>query len=100
MANGIPVVASRIGGLPYTVTDGVTGLLCEPSNPSDLARQIARLLDDQPLRREMGLPRRKRFEEDFLWETVIERHFRLLLGSGTAKANEGSERREAKKSGI
>ena len=46
MASGIPVVASRIGGLPYTVTDGVTGLLCEPGDPVDLARQIARLLDD------------------------------------------------------
>ena len=37
MASGIPVVASRIGGLPYTVTDGVTGLLCEPGDPVDLA---------------------------------------------------------------
>jgi hypothetical protein len=27
------VIASRIGGLPYTVTDGVTGLLCEPGDP-------------------------------------------------------------------
>ena len=80
MASGIPVVASRIGGLPYTVTDGITGLLCEPSDPVDLARQIARLLDDQPLRRQMGLAGRKRFEQDFVWETVIERHFRPLLG--------------------
>ena len=96
MASGIPVIASRIGGLPYTVTDGVTGLLCEPSDPVDLARQINRLLDDQPLRRRMGLAGRKRFEQDFLWETVIERHFRPLLGSPTAK---GTGRREAKNSG-
>ena len=79
MASGIPVVASRIGGLPYTVTDGVTGLLCEPGDPADLARQIARLLDDPELRRRMGLAGRKRFEEEFLWETVIDRYFRPLL---------------------
>jgi glycosyltransferase involved in cell wall biosynthesis len=79
MASGIPVVASRIGGLPYTVTDGVTGLLCEPSNPSDLARQIERLLDNQPLRRQMGLAGRKRFEEDFRWGNVIDRYFRPML---------------------
>ena len=46
MASGIPVIASRIGGLPYTVSDGLTGLLFEPGDPADLARQIARLLDD------------------------------------------------------
>ena len=46
MAAGRPVVASRIGGLPYTVTDGLTGLLFEPGNPLDLAEKIGRLLDD------------------------------------------------------
>jgi glycosyltransferase involved in cell wall biosynthesis len=97
MASGIPVVASRIGGLPYTVTDGVTGLLCEPGDPIDLARQIARLFDDRPLRRQMGLAGRKRFDEDFTWEKVIDRHFRPLLGSPTAK---GSEQREMKNLGI
>ncbi len=79
MAAGIPVVASRIGGLPYTVTDGVTGLLCDPGDPADLARKIATLLDDPSLRRRMGLAGRKRFEDDFTWETVIERYWRPLL---------------------
>ena len=79
MAAGIPVIASRIGGLPYTVNDGVTGLLCEPGNPTDLAEKIARLLDDPPLRRQMGLAGRRRFEEDFTWEKVIEKYWRPLL---------------------
>jgi glycosyltransferase involved in cell wall biosynthesis len=79
MASGIPVIASRIGGLPYTVTDGVTGLLFEPGNPVDLAAKIARLLDDAPLRRQMGLAGRKRFEEDFTWEVVIDRYWKPLL---------------------
>jgi glycosyltransferase involved in cell wall biosynthesis len=60
-ASGIPVIASRIGGLPYTVTDGVTGLLFEPGDPIDLARKIARLHDDPELRQRMGLAGRKRF---------------------------------------
>ena len=79
MASGIPVVASRIGGLPYTVTDGVTGLLCAPGDPADLSQKIGRLLDDPDLRRRMGLAGRKRFEEEFVWEDVIERYFRPLL---------------------
>ena len=85
MASGVPVIASQIGGLPYTVTDGATGLLFEPGDPADLAQKIARLLDDKALLRRMGLAGRKRFEQDFMWETVIERYFRRVLGSPTAK---------------
>ena len=79
MAAGRPVIASRIGGLPYTVSDGLTGLLFEPGNPWDLAEKIARLLDDPGLRREMGLAGRRRFEEEFMWLDVIKRYWRPLL---------------------
>jgi glycosyltransferase involved in cell wall biosynthesis len=81
MASGLPVVGSRIGGLPATIADGVTGLLFEPGDPEDLARKLATLLDDPELRRRMGLAGRRRFEEDFTWETVIERHYRPLLSA-------------------
>jgi glycosyltransferase involved in cell wall biosynthesis len=80
MAAGRPVVASRIGGLPYTVSDGLTGLLFEPGNPWDLAEKITRLLDDAALRRQMGLAGRRRFEQDFMWPDVIKRYLRPLLG--------------------
>jgi glycosyltransferase involved in cell wall biosynthesis len=79
MAAGKPVVASRIRGLPYTVNDGVTGLLFEPGNPFDMAEKLARLLDDAALCRRMGLAGRERFEEDFVWEEVIKRYWRPLL---------------------
>jgi glycosyltransferase involved in cell wall biosynthesis len=74
------VIASRIGGLPYTVADGATGLLFEPGNVDDLARKLTVLLDDPPLRRRMGLAGRRRFEEDFRWDVVIKRYYRPLLG--------------------
>jgi glycosyltransferase involved in cell wall biosynthesis len=79
MAAGLPVIASRIGGLPYTVTDGVTGSLCEPGDHVDLAAKIEQLLDEPELRREMGLAGRRRFDADFTRETVIERYWRPLL---------------------
>jgi glycosyltransferase involved in cell wall biosynthesis len=79
MAAGKPVVASRIGGLPFTVADGTTGLLCEPGNPDDLARKLRILLDDANLRLRMGLAGRKRFEEEFSWDVVIEKYYRPLL---------------------
>jgi glycosyltransferase involved in cell wall biosynthesis len=50
---GLPVVATRVGGIPESVIDGVDGLLVEPSNPLQLAAAIERALDDGPLRRRM-----------------------------------------------
>lgn len=79
MAAGRPVVASRIGGLPFTVADGATGLLCEPGDPDDLARKLSALLDDPALRERLGRAGRQRFEEQYAWPVIIERHYRPLL---------------------
>jgi glycosyltransferase involved in cell wall biosynthesis len=79
MAVGRPVVASRLGGLPFTVRDGVTGLLFDPGSAEDLARKVEALLDDRDLRKRMGLAGRRRFEEDYSWDVIIERHYRPLL---------------------
>jgi glycosyltransferase involved in cell wall biosynthesis len=79
MAAGRPVVASRLGGLPFTVADGATGLLAEPGDPDDLARKIETLLDNPELRRRMGEAGRKRFEQYYAWEGIIDRHYRPLL---------------------
>jgi glycosyltransferase involved in cell wall biosynthesis len=79
MGVGRPVIASRIGGLPFTVTDGLTGLLCEPGDADDLAAKIEILLDDPVLRHRMGEAGRKRFEADFTWDAIIDRHYRRLM---------------------
>jgi glycosyltransferase involved in cell wall biosynthesis len=79
MAAGRPVVASRIGGLPFTVLEGSTGLLCEPGDVEDLARKIAVLLDDAELRERMGKAGQGRFEQHYSWEVIIERHYKPLL---------------------
>jgi glycosyltransferase involved in cell wall biosynthesis len=49
MALSRPVVASRVGGIPEMVEDGVTGLLVPPHDPRALAAAIVRLLTDHPL---------------------------------------------------
>ena len=79
MGVGRPVIASRIGGLPFTVADGATGLLFEPGNVDDLAAKIEALLDDSTLRERMGQAGRRRFEEHFTWQTIIEKHYRRLF---------------------
>lgn len=80
MAMGVPVVASRIGGLRSTVTDGETGLLFTPGDPTDLARKIEWLLDRPEDRVRMGRNGRRRFEADFDWEVIVRRHYEPLFG--------------------
>jgi glycosyltransferase involved in cell wall biosynthesis len=80
MGVGRPVVASRLGGLPATVVEGQTGLLCEPGDARDLAARLATLLDDPALRERLGLAGRRRFEEHYTWPVIIEKHYRPLLG--------------------
>lgn len=54
MALGKPVVAVRAPGTVDYVSDGRTGLLCEPGQPDDLARQLRRLLEDDGLADRLG----------------------------------------------
>lgn len=53
-AAGRPVIATRIGGLPEIVRDGVTGLLVSPHSPDELAGAMRRLWLDPNLTRELG----------------------------------------------
>ncbi len=72
-AFGLPVVASRVGGLPEQVIDGQTGLLVEPDSASALAAAIERLLDDPPLAARLGEGLQREFEEQRSWEKAAER---------------------------
>lgn len=54
MSCGLPVIASRVGGLPEMVQHGRTGLLVEPGNPRALAEAMSALATRDDLRRRMG----------------------------------------------
>jgi glycosyltransferase involved in cell wall biosynthesis len=53
-ATRVPVVGTKVGGIPDLVRDGENGLLVEPKNPAQLAAAIDRLLQDEPLRRRLA----------------------------------------------
>ena len=76
MASELPVVATRVGGVPEAVADGKTGLLVEAGDVSALAEAIILLLKHEGLRKSMGKAARKRAVELFSWERVVGRLFR------------------------
>jgi sugar transferase (PEP-CTERM/EpsH1 system associated) len=71
MAAGLPVVATRVGGVPEVVVDGVTGFLVPPRDPQALADAILRLLRDPDLRRRMGEAGHARVAEHFSVEQMV-----------------------------
>jgi glycosyltransferase involved in cell wall biosynthesis len=85
MAAGLPVVATRVGGLPEAVVPGDTGLLVDPRDVNGLAAALGSLLDDPETRRNLGRRGRERVLEQFSFEAMVSRHeevwARLLWGN-------------------
>lgn len=53
MGSALPIVASKVGGIPDMIEDNKEGLLCSP-DAEDIAKKIARLIEDQELREDLG----------------------------------------------
>jgi glycosyltransferase involved in cell wall biosynthesis len=68
MACGLPVVASRTGGIPDVVVDGETGLLVTHGSVAELSNSLRRVVEDPALAQALGGAGRRRAESDFAWE--------------------------------
>ena len=91
MAAGRPVVASRIGGLPEVVEDGVSGFLVAPGSAPELVAAIATLLDSPELRERMGTEGRRIAAVKFDARTMrqgLDDVFSSILGTRVLKDSE------------
>jgi glycosyltransferase involved in cell wall biosynthesis len=78
MATGIPVVASRLGGIPEIIEHKKTGLLAKPGDSQDLADQLMYLYNNRTEARQMILSAREKIEDQFSLERMV-RDFYLLF---------------------
>jgi glycosyltransferase involved in cell wall biosynthesis len=78
MAHGLPVIASRVGGIPEWLADGEVGFLFEPGDVQGLADRINRLLFDRPLARRLGQQARARAGSRFTVPGYVDRFLELL----------------------
>ncbi len=73
MALEVPVVATRVAGIPQLIEHDVNGLLVEPGSVSDLTNALANLLGDNQLRSRLSLAGRATIERDHSFEVRIQR---------------------------
>jgi len=72
-ASGVPVVATRVGGIVDIVEDGKTGLFCLPQNPSDMAEKILKLYEDRQLRSSIAIAARAKVETSFNLDLMMQK---------------------------
>jgi glycosyltransferase involved in cell wall biosynthesis len=86
MAAGCPVVATRVGGIPDLITDGVDGLLVAPGDPHALAAALQRILRDPAFARQLGNAARRTIANRYTAERSLERLEQIYAGLGVRRA--------------
>ncbi len=84
MACGVPVVGSRIGGLPEVIVHEETGYLCDPTDVPCMTAIVLGLLKDEELRRTIGRAGRERAVREFNRDRIVARYvdaYRRLVAS-------------------
>jgi glycosyltransferase involved in cell wall biosynthesis len=89
MASGKAVVASRVGGIPELIEDGLNGYLFDSENHLMLAEKMKALLRDEPLRQQMGAAGFQVIQERYTPEHYVDNYHELIstvLGSAQVEA--------------
>ena len=88
MACEVPVVASRIGGLPEVIDEGATGFLCDMDDPQAMADQTERLLRDPALRQTIGRAAADVVRQKYRTDAVVplyEQFYREVLATSSSQ---------------
>ena len=90
MLNGVPVIASRVGGITDIVSDSRDGLLVEPGNSAQLATAVNRLLADPVQRRILAEKGRRRVRTGFSWERIAQQTLQVYQAVGLRSNEEAA----------
>jgi glycosyltransferase involved in cell wall biosynthesis len=75
-----PCVAPRVGSIPETVVEGETGYLVPQGDEAESVQAVTRLLTDRALARRFGQNARRRVEEHYSLERMVEGYEQLIAG--------------------
>jgi len=90
MACGMPVVATRRGGFPELIENGVNGVLVPPHNPAALADALSSILSDPVLRERMGSASRARAEKLYSVDRVVPRMLAIYENLANGRNDAGN----------
>lgn len=79
-ASGRPVIASRVGGIPYIIENNINGLLVEPNNSKELAKKIIDLLKDKEKIAKMGEKAREK-TLNYDWQIISDKYEKILASN-------------------
>lgn len=77
-ACGTPVIGTTVGGIPYAIKNGETGILVPPKDPKELASAILKIVTDKNLSKEMGKKGYERILKGFTWKISTDKTFKIL----------------------
>ena len=81
MAMSLPIVATRVGGIPEVVEDGKTGILVAPGNPQAMADAVERIYHNRQWGRELGWAGYEKARNTFDVRVVAEKYEQLYIGA-------------------
>lgn len=79
MSFGLPVIATRVGGVEEVIEDSSQGMLVPPENPQELAKAILKLVRDPVLRSRIGKNARERIEERYTTERMCRQYEKVII---------------------
>jgi glycosyltransferase involved in cell wall biosynthesis len=85
MAAGLPIIATRVGGIPELVDDGEQGVLVTPGDSEGLAGAIERVIQDPSLRARLGQSARTRARGEFSLSVTVQNYDRVYRQALAAK---------------
>lgn len=77
-ACGTPVIGTNVGGIPYAINDGETGLIVPHSDPQSIANAILKILVNENIKKEMGMKGYERVRKEFTWKNSAGKMFKIL----------------------